>query len=590
MQQPGTHRSDAPATFGSDAIAMLLRSLEVPFLAMNPGASFRGLHDSVVNFLGNRDPKLLLTLHEAQAVAIAHGYAKITGKPMGVVLHANVGLMNAVMAIYDAWVDRVPMLIIGATGAVDAARRRPWIEWIHTSRDQAALVRPFVKWDDQPASLGAALESLTRAAIMTRSVPAAPVYVCLDVDIQEAELPRIDAAATAISIPDVARFAHPAETVTAEPDLRAAAGLLRKAHRPLVLLGRHERTEQAWSARVKLVEALGAAVICDQKCGVGFPSDHPRFAGAPAQYPDARVRRILNDADAILSLDWPDLAGTLSLRADHGKRVAAIVVSPDERLHNGWALDHFGLAEADLRIPVRPDLFVPALLSHLHGHRAVDWTLPAASRAEVPPRGPVTLIALAAALEEVRASRAVCLTRLPFGWPESMTRFSGPLDCIGYDGGGGIGSTPGITVGAALALKGTGRLPVAILGDGDLLMGSQALWTAAAERLPALFIVNNNRAFHNDVEHQEAVAHRRGRPVENREIGMSIADPPVDLCGLARAYGLTALGPVTVIEELAEALEAAFRRTEEGATVLLDVRVEPPPRRPAQPNSHRSGA
>ena len=179
----------------------------------------------------------------------------------------------------------------------------------------------------------------------------------------------------------------------------------------------------------------------------------------------------------------------------------------------------------------------------------------------------------------MRGSRAVCLTRLPFGWPDSLTRFTGPLDCIGYDGGGGIGSTPGITVGAALALRGTGRLPVAILGDGDLLMGSQALWTAAAERLPALFIVNNNRAFHNDVEHQERVARQRGRPVENREIGMRIADPAVDLPALAKAHGLVSYPTVSALGELESALEQAFGAAEAGSTVLLDVLVEPPPMR-----------
>ena len=177
----------------------------------------------------------------------------------------------------------------------------------------------------------------------------------------------------------------------------------------------------------------------------------------------------------------------------------------------------------------------------------------------------------------MRGSRAVCLTRLPFGWPDSLTRFTGPLDCIGYDGGGGIGSTPGITVGAALALRGTGRLPVAILGDGDLLMGSQALWTAAAERLPALFIVNNNRAFHNDVEHQERVARQRGRPVGNREIGMRIADPDVDLPALAKAHGLVSFPTVDALAGLEPALEQAFRAAEAGSTVLLDVLVEPPP-------------
>jgi len=200
-------------------------------------------------------------------------------------------------------------------------------------------------------------------------------------------------------------------------------------------------------------------------------------------------------------------------------------------------------------------------------------TLLPQTHAEAATRGTVELNALAQAFERARGERRVCITRLPFGWPEGATHFTGPLDCIGYDGGGGIGSTPGITVGAALGLRGTGRLPVAILGDGDLLMGSQALWTAAAEKLPALFIVNNNRSFYNDVEHQERVAKHRVRPVENRNIGMAITDPDVDLCALARSYGLTSFGPVADTSELASTLEAAFTAAEAGATVLVDILV-----------------
>jgi thiamine pyrophosphate-dependent acetolactate synthase large subunit-like protein len=552
--------------FGSDSIALLLRQLGIPWLAINPGASFRGLHDSVVNLLGNRDPGLILTLHEAQAVAIAHGYAKVTGRPMGVVLHANVGLMNAVMAIYNAWADRVPMLILGATGAVDAARRRPWIEWIHTSRDQAALARPFLKWDDQPASVPAAVESLLRGWLMTRAEPQAPVYICLDVDLQERALPNPPPP------PDIARFAAPGAPQPANADIAAARAILERAQRPLVLVGRHRRDEDSWRRRVALVDSLGAAVICDQKSGVGFPSTHPRFIAAPAQYFDARSLRVLNDADAVLSLDWPDLAGTVAQRQDQGKDLKTIVVSPDERLHNGWSLDHFPLPQADVRIPVHPDT-ATAPLTAGRSRAGAPWPLPPPQPAETAARSTIDLPALAHAFERARGERPVCITRLPFGWPDGATRFTGPLDCIGYDGGGGIGSTPGITVGAALGLRGSGRLPVAILGDGDLLMGSQALWTAAAQRLPALFIVNNNRSFYNDVEHQERMAKHRGRSVENRNIGMAISDPEVDLCALARSYGLQAFGPVADVAELPRILAAAFSAAAAGAPVLVDVVV-----------------
>ena len=160
--------------WGSDAIAAMLRALDIPYIALNPGASFRGLHDSLVNYLGNERPQLLLCLHEESAVAIAHGYAKASGRMMGVALHSNVGLMHATMAIFNAWCDRVPMLILGATGPWDAARRRPWIDWIHTSSDQGALVRDYTKWDNQPASIPAAYEALLRAAQIANTAPRGP--------------------------------------------------------------------------------------------------------------------------------------------------------------------------------------------------------------------------------------------------------------------------------------------------------------------------------------------------------------------------------------------------------------------------------
>ncbi|MGX1309453.1 thiamine pyrophosphate-dependent acetolactate synthase large subunit-like protein [Amorphus suaedae] len=561
--------SETPS-YGSDVIADLLHALGVPHMAINPGASFRGLHDSLVNRTAPANPDIILTLHEAQAVAIAHGYAKVTGRPMGVALHANVGLMNAVMAIYDAWADRVPMLIIGATGAVDAARRRPWIEWIHTSRDQAAMVRQFVKWDDQPASVAAAQESLLRGWAMTRTAPHAPVYICLDTAVQEDPLAEVPDS------PDVARFAPPAEPAPDTADLARVMERVGAAKRPLLLVGRHERSEAAWADRIALAEAIGAAVLCDQKCGVGFPSDHPAFIAAPAQYPDARTARLLAEADLVISLDWLDLKGLLGLRPDRGAGLATVVVSADERLHNGWSLDHFPYPAADLRLSVRPEIFTRALLPHLDGTAREPWPIPPAPKPGVPVAGPVTLPALAAAFDAVRGDRPVCLTRLAFGLPDALVRFTHPLDCIGYDGGGGIGSTPGITVGAALALREAERLPVAILGDGDLAMGSQALWTAAAQKLPALFIVNNNRAFHNDVEHQEAVARRRNRPVENKSIGMALEDPPLDLVAIAKGHGCRAFGPVRRIEDLAAALEEAFAAALAGGPVVLDVEVLPP--------------
>lgn len=576
VRQPkneGALLTTQPAVFGSDIAADLLRAFDLPYVSINPGASFRGLHDSLVNHLGNERPKMLVTLHEAQAVAIAHGYAKVSGKPMGVILHANVGLMNAVMSIYNAFVDRVPMLIIGATGAVDAAKRRPWIEWIHTSRDQAAMVRPFLKWDDQPASVEAMVEAMLRAWAMINTSPHGPAYICLDVTMQEAETDVRD-------IPKLDKFGPWIKPNLTAEALEASLRLIAKARKPLILVGRYGKSDNAWRNRIAFAEKTGAAVICDQKVGIGFPSKHPNFVAAPAQYPDNRTAEIIGQADLVINLDWGDPSALYKLRGAGGQDLATLLVSEDERLHNGWSFDHFPFLAADQRLSIAPDVFIAQLLDTIEP-KPFEWQIPSAAPVDVPVSGAVTVPALVAAVERARGITSICYTRMAFGTPDALLSISSPLDLIGYDGGGGIGSTPGITVGVALALKGSGRLPVAIIGDGDLLMGSQALWTAANQKLPCLFIVNNNASFYNDVEHQEVVARHRGRAVENKLIGMEIDNPKISLVGLAGSYGFETFGPSNTIEELDSVLLEAFAAAHSGACVLVDVVTLPPAPRKA---------
>src|SRR2546423_13182116 len=265
-------------TWGSDAIAALLRALDIPYIALNPGASFRGLHDSLVNYLGNERPQLLLCLHEESAVAIAHGYAKASGRMMGVALHSNVGLMHATMAIFNAWCDRVPMLILGATGPWDAARRRPWIDWIHTSSDQGALVRDYTKWDNQPASVAAAYEALLRAAQIADTAPRGPTYVNLDAALQEMQVGPLPA------LPEVSRFKAPASTVPSQDAVRAASAMLSNAKNPVILAGRGSRSEAAWKARIALAEKLQARGLTDIKTAAAVPTDHPLHAAPPASF------------------------------------------------------------------------------------------------------------------------------------------------------------------------------------------------------------------------------------------------------------------------------------------------------------------
>ena len=222
--------------WGSDAIAMLLREMRIPYVLLNPGSSFRGLHDSLVNFLGNERPQMLLVPARGARGRHRAWIRQSHRQPLLAIVHSNVGLMHASMAIYNAWCDRVPLLLIGATGPVDAAKRRPWIDWIHTARDQAALVRGFVKWDDQPASVAAAFESLLRAQQIAETAPKGPVYVCLDVSMQEAEARRDAAAARRRALSAAAARARGARSRRA-----GAADGCADAKRPLILMGRVSR-------------------------------------------------------------------------------------------------------------------------------------------------------------------------------------------------------------------------------------------------------------------------------------------------------------------------------------------------------------
>jgi thiamine pyrophosphate-dependent acetolactate synthase large subunit-like protein len=510
---------------------------------------------------------LLLCLHEERAVATAHGYAKVTGKAMAAAVHSNVGLMHATMSFFNAWCDRMPMVVLGATGPVDAMKRRPWIDWIHTARDQGALVRGYTKWDDQPASPGAARESILRAAWIANTAPRGPTYINLDAGMQEEKLTsEIAPIETARYMPDAA--------AAPSPELIArAAELLRNAKSPLIMAGRVSRSEAAWKERVALAEKLGARVVTDLKVACSFPTDHPLHVGAPGTIGTSQdASEDIRKADVILSLDWLDLAGALKQAGAESAKI--IQISVDHQLHNGWSMDYQALPPMDVMIACEPDAAVPALIQAL-GAVTPRKPEPCAHPLPQPAGEKLTVDHLADALRRTVGSRPASLTHVSLSWNGASWPFRHPLDYLGSDGGGGIGGGPGISVGAALALKGTGRLPVAVCGDGDFLMGVTAVWTAAHYKIPLLIVVANNRSFFNDELHQERVARMRNRPVENRWVGQRISEPDIDLAAMARAQGATAFGPVTAIGDLPAVFEKAIAAVEGGAVVVVDVRVEP---------------
>jgi thiamine pyrophosphate-dependent acetolactate synthase large subunit-like protein len=553
--------------WGSDAMADVLRALGIRHVALNPGASFRGLHDSLVNHLGNAEPAMILCLHENVAVSLAHGFAKVAAERMGVVLHSNVGLLNGAMGLFNAWCDRVPMLVLGATGPVDAARRRPWIDWIHSVQDQGALVRNFVKWDAQPASLPAAVEAILRADRIARTAPCAPTYVNLDAALQEAPLEALPPP------PDVARFAPPPEAAPAPEAVARAVAMLRAAKRPVMLAGRVARDEASWARRVALAEETGMRVTTDLKIGAAFPTAHALHLGAPSMTLSLEAAAALKEADLVLALDWLDLGGTLAM-AGCGARV--VNASLDHLLHNGFGGEVFSLPPQDLHLACSAEMAVRAITEALSlGPGTPPGEDGPRCDGRAPAETPLDVATMTRAVGAGLAGECACLVRLPLGWDAAAWQFGHPLDYLGYDGGGGIGSGPGMLVGAALALRGTGRLPVAVLGDGDTLMGVQAFWTAVHYRIPALCVVSNNRSFFNDEMHQERVARQRGRPAENRWIGQRIAGPEIDIAAMARAQGAVGIGPVGTAGELAAAVREGAARVKAGEVVVIDARVAP---------------
>ena len=555
--------------WGSDIAAAMLRRFGIPYVSLNPGASYRGLHDSLVNHLGNENPSMVLALHEDHAVSIAHGYAKATGEPMACVLHSNVGLMHGMMGLYNAWCDRVPMIVLGATGPVDAAARRPWIDWIHTSADQAGLIRDFVKWDNQPASPDALVEAMARANLLTRTEPTAPVYVCLDAGLQEASLSEEPAW------PDLARIEAPSPSRAARRDAEAAATILNDAKRPLIFMGRVNWSNEGWDARVELAERLGAVVFTDLKNHAAFPTDHPAHIAPTIPRLTPATREVIAEADTILSLDWVDFGGVMGAAAIGNSRPKVIHASLDHTLHNGAHMNYQRLGEADLRMAASADALVADLLEILGPGTKPVWREKFAPKSKESD-GQIDVAAIATNLREVVDDPdKVSFAALCRGFPTELWPFRDPAAYLGKDGGGGIGSGPGLSVGAALALSERGRQTIAILGDGDFCMGAMAIWSAAHSKIPLLVLINNNRSYFNDELHQETVARRRNRPVENRWIGQRISDPNVDIAKLSEAQGAVGIGPVTELSQLTSALEQGLEVLNAGGVCVVDIHVTP---------------
>ncbi|MEE2999942.1 MAG: thiamine pyrophosphate-binding protein [Pseudomonadota bacterium] len=560
--------------WGSDVIAAALRETGIQYACLNPGASFRGLHDSMVNFLGNENPKMLLNLHEEHAIAIAQGYAKALNEPLICIIHSNVGLMHASMGIFNAWCDRVPMVIIGATGPINSKIRRPHIDWIHTAADQGGLIRDYIKWDDQPGSPEGVVEAIRKGKQIACTAPYGPVYICLDAAVQEKQIsdwPEFNG---------IERYQSPNPPNAPEGVPEEAAEMLLSAKNPLILAGRMLRNQDAWNKRIRLAEAIEANVVNNSWQEVGFPTNHPlHVPNIAGFFVGGLIRDAHLAADVVLSLDWFDLGGTLDHAWDGGiVKPKVINCSMDQQLHNGWSKDHGQLAPVDLHVPTTPEAFIDQLLPIIEkARKGKSYQVLEPVSVNLEDAGPIGIRDLAQAVRSVMQEDQISLISHTIGWPNDEAYYTHPLAYLGNAGGGGLGAGTGNAIGSALALREqrSKNLPLAVLGDGDFLMGVTALWAAVHERIPILIIVANNNSYFNDEMHQEAIAKKRGRPVENRWIGQRISDPSIDICAISEAQGLIAEGPVDDRKDLIPAIKSSIDRVKYGASLVLEVVVAP---------------
>jgi thiamine pyrophosphate-dependent acetolactate synthase large subunit-like protein len=563
--------------WASDVIVDLLHAYELPYAALNPGASYRGLHDSMVNYGANK-PIMMLCQHEETAVQIAHGYAKASGKPMVAILHNLVGLLHANMAVYYAYADRAPVFIIGATGPMDETKRRPRIDWIHTALVQGEAVRAYTKWDYQPTVIGGVPESFARAYSVMMTEPRGPIYMCYDAWLQEQPLEQ------EVPLPPKHAARVPARIAADPQALKQVSQALLEAKRPVILAEFVGREPEGFHALVELAETLGAPVY-DVNSRLNFPSRHPLNL--------SMVKDVFRDADLVLCLDTRDWERATTELVSTTREVTSIVPAGCKWIDIGfgdleissWAMDYQRLAHADLRVMADTTLAIPALTALLKprvSRKSVESRTKAAAELATRARkgweaeakkdwdaSPISLPRLATEVwNAIKDEDWVLSAGTLDEWARILWDFDKPYRHPGKSLG--TATQIGISLGVALAHRDAGRLVVDLQPDGDLMFDAGALWVAAKHRIPMLVVMYNNRAYYNDWEHQIRMAKLRGTPPERAHIGMDMSDPAPDFAAMAKSMGWYAEGPIDKPGDVGAALKRALKRVKAGQPALLD--------------------
>jgi len=566
----------------SDIIVDLIKQYGFKHIALNPGASYRGLHDSLVNY-GENEPPMLVCNHEKIAVQMAHGYAKATGEPMIAIVHNVVGLLHAPLAIYYAYIDRAPVFIIGATGPMDEDIRRPFIDWIHTASVQGNAVRDYTKWDYQPGSVHGIPDSFARAYSIMMAEPQGPIYMCYDAGIQEAPLTED----IALPAPDAARV-----TSTLAPDRKAlerAADLLLAAETPMILTEYAGRMPHGFEYVVEFAETVGAGVS-DVYKRLNFPNRHPLNLSMDAT--------AFEGADLVLCLDVRDWTrgtyGTNPVTREVEDKTAPgskwIDIGFADIEISKWAMDYNKHRDWDVRVTADPVSAVPELtqicrerieadpavksriedrktgIEKRHDALFDQWKIDAKKDWDA---SPISLPRLASEVWDVIQGEDWVLTAGELrNWTRKLWTFDKPYRHPGRSLG--TATQFGISLGVALANKGTGRLVVDLQPDGDLMFDLGALWVASKYEIPMLVVMYNNRAYYNDWNHQKHVAHRRGTDEERAYIGMDLYGPEPDFAAAAKSMGWWAEGPIEDPVDINGALLRAIEQVKAGKPALVD--------------------
>ena len=575
---------------GSDFMVDVLKSLGLEYIASNPGSSFRGLHESIINYGGNVAPEFITCCHEESAAALAHGYAKIEGRPMGVLVHSDVGLQHASMAIFNAYCDRVPMFVI-AGNTLDATQRRPGVEWDHSVEDAAALVRDFVKWDDLPISLPHFAESAVRAYKIAMTTPTMPVLLVADAALQEDPI----AADAPFKIPKLTTAMPPQGD---SGSVREAAKLLVSAENPVIVAGRAARTTAGMAQLIELAEVLQAPVI-DQGARMNFPTRHPLN-----QSDNGRL--LIAAADVILGLELMDFWGTVHSFRDQVERTSKSLLRDNTKLISISASDLYAKGnyqdiqryqEIDLAIAADAETTLASLIEAVktlatsdrkrlfeaRASKFADEHQKALGRARTEATygwdsSPISTARVSSELwAQIKDEdwSLVSSVNSASRWPLRLWSFDKHHQYIGGSGGEGMGYGAPASAGAALANKKHGRLSVSIQGDGDLMYAPGILWTMAHHRIPLLSVMQNNRAYHQELMHIQRMACRHNRGIDRATIGTTIKDPNVDFAKVAQGMGVYAEGPITDAKDLGPAIRRAIAVVKHGEPALIDVVTEP---------------